>query len=427
MPWRYDVVGFLGGDFGLGVAARNSVRALEATGRLGRSVPVEVRPPLPIRDRVRLLFRPKPPRDASGSRPSEPAGVSRASLFHMNPLEIAWYTNQWRGSVDPSSPNVCVPFWELPLVPRSWRSMLNAMDVVMAPTRFVQAACARAMPAERVLHYPQAVFLPGTVRPEREAWGVGGKRTVFIVSFDVGSDIDRKNPWAALEAFQRAFPADPDVALIIKTKPWASVPQYVAQADELRARVGSDRRVQVVARSLGYAEVLSLYASSDVMLSLHRSEGLGLHLMEAMSLGKVVVGTNWSGNTDFMTAYNSIPVGYRLVPVRTRHSHYLPEVGRRGQEWAEPDVGEAAEALRVLHADPTRRGQLGEAARADMEARRTSLLHGDAFAALEERLGQAPARSGALTRSVIRTRVHALTRGVRAMGNDLLAKTPFRR
>jgi hypothetical protein len=128
-----------------------------------------------------------------------------------------------------------------------------------------------------------------------------------------------------------------------------------------------------------------------------------------------------------MSKANSIPVGYRLVPVRTRHSHYQPEVGRKGQEWAEPDVGQAAEALRAIHADPARRGQLGEAARADMEARRASLLRGDAFAALEERLGQAPARAGALTRAVIRTRVHALTRGVRAMGSDLVAKTPFGR
>jgi glycosyltransferase involved in cell wall biosynthesis len=427
MPWRYDVVGFLGGDFGLGVAARNSVRALEATDRLGRSVPVEVRPPSRLTDRVRSLFRPRVLGEPSGRGRGESSGARRASLFQMNPLEIAWYASQWRGDVDPAAPNVCVPFWELPLVPRNWRSMLNAMDVVMAPTRFVQAACARAMPEERVLHYPQAVFLPGDVRPEREAWGVGGKRTVFIISFDAGSDIDRKNPWGSLEAFQRAFPVDPEVALVIKTKPWASVPQYVAQAEELRAKVGSDRRVQIVDRTLTYAEVLSLYASCDAMISLHRSEGLGLHLMEAMSLGKVVVATNWSGNTDFMSPSNSIPVGYRPIPVRTRHSHYQPEVGRKGQEWAEPDVGEAAETLRAIHADPARRGQLGEAARADMEARRASLLRGDAFAALEERLGQAPARAGALTRAVIRTRVHVLTRGVRAMGSDLVAKTPFGR
>jgi glycosyltransferase involved in cell wall biosynthesis len=427
MSWRYDVVGFLGGDFGLAVAARNSLRALRATGRLGESVEVEVRPPAKVIDRLRALARAsvKPPvstRRLSGSNDTE-----RATLFQMNPLEIAWYTAQWRGGVDSNARNVCVPFWELPLVPRNWRPMLCAMDAILAPTRFVQAACATAVPAERVLHYPQAVFLPDDVRAVREAWGVGGRRTVFIVSFDAGSDIDRKNPWGAIDAFQRAFPSQEDVALLIKTKPWASVPQYVAQANELRAKVGSDRRVQIVDRTLGYAEVLSLYASCDVMISLHRSEGLGLHLMEAMSLGKVVVATGWSGNTDFMSQANSVPVGYRLVPVRTRHSHYLPEVGRKGQEWAEPDVGEAVEALRALHADPARRIRLGETARADMEVRRASLLSGDPFAELEARLEQAQGRAGALTRAVVRTRIHALTRGIRAKGSELLAKTPFGR
>jgi glycosyltransferase involved in cell wall biosynthesis len=427
MSWRYDVVGFLGGDFGLAVAARNSIRALDATGRLEERVEVEVRPPAKVIDRLRALARAsvKPP--AAARRSAGSSDTERATLFQMNPLEIAWYTAQWRGRVDPSARSVCVPFWELPLVPRNWRPMLRAMDAILAPTRFVQAACATAVPAERVLHYPQAVFLHDDVRAAREAWGVGGKRTVFIVSFDPGSDIDRKNPWGAIDAFQRAFPSQEDVALLIKTKPWASVSQYVTQADELRAKVGSDRRVQIVDRTLGYAEVLSLYASCDVMLSLHRSEGLGLHLMEAMSLGKVVVATAWSGNTDFMSTANSVPVGFRLVPVRTRHSHYLPEVGRKGQEWADPDVGEAAEVLRAIHADPSRRMRLGETARVDMGLRRASLLRGDAFAALEARLEQASARRGALTRAVVRTRVHALTRGVRAKGSELLARTPFGR
>ena len=427
MSWRYDVVGFLGGDFGLAVAARNTLRALAATGRLRTTVEVEVRPPRKLLDRARSMLRPRMPGDGPRPRQAGEAEAEQVSLFHMNPLEIAWYTNQWRAAIHSSGPNVCVPFWELPLVPRNWRTMLRAMDAILAPTRFVQAACATAVPAERVLHYPQAVFLPDDVRPAREAWGMGGKRTVFVVSFDPGSDVDRKNPWACIDAFQKAFPAEADVALVIKTKPWASVPEYVAQTDELRARVASDGRVRIIDRKLAYAEVLSLYASCDVMLSLHRSEGLGLHLMEAMSLGKVVVATGWSGNTDFMFPANSVPVGYRLVPVRTRHSHYQPEVGRKGQEWAEPDVAEAAEALRALHADPARRLRLGETARTDMEARRASLLRGDAFTALEGRLRRSPGRAGPLTRAVIRTRIHALTRGIRAKGSELLEKTPFGR
>jgi glycosyltransferase involved in cell wall biosynthesis len=409
--WKYDVVGFLGGDFGLAVAARNSVRALAATGRLGEEVAVEVEAPERPVDRALRLLRRKPRAPASPRRVD--AGARRVSLFQMNPLEIAWYAPQWRAAAGPAARNAIVPFWELPLVPRNWAPMLGAMDAVLAPTRFVQSACAAAAPGTPVLHYPQAVFLPDGVRPAREAWGVAGRRTVFVVSFDLGSDVDRKNPWAALDAFRRAFPGGEDVALVVKSKPWPQVPEYVAQAEALRARIGSDPRVRIVDRSLPYEEVLALYASCDVMLSLHRSEGLGLHLMEAMSLGRVVVGTGWSGNADFMTPGNSVPVGHRLVPVRTRHSHYQSEVGRAGQVWAEADVAAAAEALRALHADPQRREALGAAAARDMEARRAAMLGGGAFEALEEALPEAGARQPGLRWAVRRTRVHSLARELR--------------
>ena len=108
----------------------------------------------------------------------------------------------------------------------------------------------------------------------------------------------------------------------------------------------------VVDEHLTYAEVLSLNASSDVYLSLHRAEGLGLNLLEAMSLGKPVVGTAWSGNTDFMTDENSCLVDYTLIPVVTDHPSYAADVVGEGQMWAEPDVESAARWLRRLAEEP---------------------------------------------------------------------------
>ncbi len=384
---HYAVAGFLRGDFGLAIAGRNTVRVLSGSGRAVDEIVVE------------------PPANGPSHRTWQPTdpGPRTANIFHMNPVEVAATSTQWYAAVDPKAPNVCVPVWELPLVPRRWEPILQAMDAVLAPTHFIQSACARVLPPDRVLHYPQAAFIPPPSQPSRASWGLSERATVFIVSFDPGSDVDRKNPFAAIDAFQRAFESVDDVHLVVKTRPWTGVPHLVAAADALRNRVRGDRRVRVIERSLSYGETLGLYASCDVMLSLHRSEGLGLHLMEAMSLGKVVVATNWSGNTDYMDDHNSVPVPYSLVPVATKRLPYALEVGREGQVWADADVDAAARALRELHSDPGRRRVLGDAARRTMEERHRAALQGATFASLEALL-RAGAATPRLDRAIRRTR-----------------------
>ncbi len=386
-PWSYDVVGYHGGDFGLAIAARQTVGILRAMHRPVREIGMDAAP--------------------GGSSPATGRSVA---LFQANPLEIAQHAPQWQEQVARGARNACVPFWELPLVPRSWESILRAMDVILAPSRFIEEACIRVAGAERVLHYPQSVDLPRDVVACREAWGLSPTATLFIVSFDLGSGVDRKNPWGAIEAFRSAFPGGEDVQLVVKTRPWPEVREFSDELERLRG-AAADPRIRIVAESLPYADVLRLYASCDVLVSLHRSEGLGLHLLEAMGLGKVVVATGWSGNTDFMTAENSVPVGYSLVAIEPTHPHYVAERGRPGQVWAEPDVGAAARAMRELHDSPARRLELGRRAATDMASRRASGLSGATFEALEERLGSLPGRS--LGAAVWRTRWRLTARGWR--------------
>lgn len=407
---RYRLVGFLTGSFGLAVAARNTVSALRSSGRSVEGVTIQA------------TSSPGP----DAPRPSARCSPDEIALFHMNPVEIAGYSAGWRKDVSRRSPAVCVPFWELPMLPDEWEPVLRGMDAVLAPTRFIQDACAKMLGADRVLHYPQAVF-PPHAPPAREAWGMKSGTTVFLVSFDIGSDIDRKNPGAAIQAFRRAFPSDRDVELVIKTKPWAGVPAFQAQAAELRATVASDPRIRIIERSLPYDELLSLYASCDVLVALHRSEGLGLHLMEAMSLGRAVVATGWSGNMDFMTADNSIQVRYSLAPARSRHSAYASELARPGQVWAEADVEHAAAELRALHLSLDRRRALGATAATDMDHRRVQMLSGEAFARLESVLPPFTGHADEFRRGVLRTRARIYWKALLGVPRAVARRVGLRR
>jgi glycosyltransferase involved in cell wall biosynthesis len=101
-------------------------------------------------------------------------------------------------------------------------------------------------------------------------------------------------------------------------------------------------------------KVNGLIAACDAVISLHRSEGFGLILAEAMYLGKPVIATGWSGNMDFMTSSNSCVVPYELVTLERDHGYY-----KAGQRWAEPDVDAAASFLRRLVEEPAWAAEIG--------------------------------------------------------------------
>jgi hypothetical protein len=132
----------------------------------------------------------------------------------------------------------------------------------------------------------------------------------------------------------------------------------------------------VLAETLSYADVLKLYASCDVYVSLHRAEGLGLGLMEAMALGKPVIATAWSGNMTFMNYTNSCPVNYHLIPVDASTPVYRK--GRLGMEtiWADPDIDEAAAWMHRLADDPDLRAEIGRKAADDMRQWQDEACHG---------------------------------------------------
>jgi len=182
-------------------------------------------------------------------------------------------------------------------------------------------------------------FLP------RRFYGIRESSFVLLSFLDLTSYAARKNPAASIELARALWAEAPlrDLQFVLKVK------NGERGAPEWAAEFAADPRARVIDAPLDTAGTRGLINCCDCFVSLHRAEGFGRGLGEAMALGKLALGTGWSGNLDFMTPENSLLVDHRLVPVgHDQYPHW------RGQEWAEPDVAHAAALLRPVLADPTR-------------------------------------------------------------------------
>lgn len=226
--------------------------------------------------------------------------------------------------------------WELESIPPVWRHALGYVDAVEVPSSFVAEALRRWTQKPITMHPHHVPF------PERSKTGYGSDGILRCLSiFDAGSSWERKNPAAVLDAFVKAFPHG-EAELTFKVSNEDAEPERFAR---FRAACAATPGVRIVTGNLRTDAMDELYLRHDVYLSLHRSEGFGLTILEAMRHGLHAVATGWSGNMDFMTGKLAHPVPCTLTPVTMASG---PCKGLRAR-WAEPDVAAAADILRELH------------------------------------------------------------------------------
>jgi glycosyltransferase involved in cell wall biosynthesis len=254
-------------------------------------------------------------------------------------------------------------YWELTSFPDHLLSQIGRVDEIWVASAFVKASF------EKVTSRPVRI-VPAVVPELRGAsegrgnFGLSDGEVVFLFSFDINSMIARKNPAGVIEAFARAFDAEARAhnRLVIKVLNLRRNPPFASWLEEAVAGVGG----VLIDKDLRDDELVDLFSCCDVYVSLHRSEGFGFGLAEAMALGKPVIATAYSGNLDFTTTSNSCQVGYRLCEI-TEADHAYDEGARAvyppGAVWADPDVGEAAKWMQMLSADSELRRRIGEAGR----------------------------------------------------------------
>jgi glycosyltransferase involved in cell wall biosynthesis len=226
--------------------------------------------------------------------------------------------------------------WELPHWPEDLRNILNLLDEVWAPSSFTFGSVAEMWNGKLSL-MPLPVEITAHQALSREDLRLPKDNFIFLFVFDSLSFFRRKNPLTVVQAFQNAFSKNENVSLIIKTMHTAN---YEAQ-EQIKNLYG-DERIHILNQHIPKQELLSLYACCDAYVSLHRSEGFGRTIAEAMLLGKPVIVSNYSGNTDFCNQDTAFLVNGRLVPVNPGEYPF-----HEGQYWFDADVVQAAEQLRL--------------------------------------------------------------------------------
>jgi glycosyltransferase involved in cell wall biosynthesis/SAM-dependent methyltransferase len=343
-----DVAGFLRGGLGLGEAARRYVAALESAG-------------IPVRTTSVDVFLPEHERDRRKTAEFEDLASDEDLPFNLicvNAPELPRFYSDVGPNFFAGKRTIGVWAWEVDKVPHDWSWAFGAVDEIWTYSQYVVDVLRPAsnVPVARV---PLPVLEPPTPGPPPDLGVPDGFTFLFL--FDFYSTVQRKNPLGLIEAFRRAFKPGEGPQLVLKSFNGDLKPERLEQV--LEAAAGHPD-VHVLDRYVTAAERDALVAGCDCFVSLHRAEGFGLGLAEAMALGRPVIATGYSGNVDFMTPENSWLVDYTMTRVGEEGENY-PSDGH----WAEPDLDHAARLMREVWEDQ-------DAAREKAERGRRDVLEG---------------------------------------------------
>ena len=322
-PFGVNVAGYLNAELGVGEIARQAITALDTA-----LVPV-----LPM-----ALAAP-------GSRHSHPfahtgrwSGGYPINLVCVNADVLPDFAQQAGPAFFQGRHTIGWWWWELAEFPKRWLGSFELVDQLWAGSTFVAETLARVADIP-VTVVPAPVTVEGAPRSEPERFRLPPEFS-FLFTYDYSSVLARKNPLGLIDAFLRAFPEPGEACLVLKS---INADHHPAHHARVREAAQEHRHVLIFDDYLHPVDKDRLVASCDCYVSLHRSEGFGMTMAEAMYLGKPVIATGYSGNTDFMRPDNSWLVKYKLAAVGPGAAPYPPEA-----HWAEPDLAHAASLMREV-------------------------------------------------------------------------------
>jgi glycosyltransferase involved in cell wall biosynthesis len=320
-----NVAGYFRAELGLGVAARSLLSALDAAG-----IPFNT-----------ISF------DATENRQSHPFAerlvensTADVNLVCVNPDQLAAFAEQTGPELRHGRYTIGVWFWEVEDFPRQFHGAFNYVDEVWVASDFMRETFRKVSP-KPVFKFPLPVLTP-QIDPALSRPDLGlPDRFVFLFSFDLLSVLERKNPLGLIKAFTTAFPSEEGATLVIKM---INGDKRLMEMEKLRYASRGRSDIILLDGYLSQIENHTLTALADCYVSLHRSEGFGLTIAEAMALGKPAIATGYSGNREFMTAENSYLCPSVRCLVGPEREPYPAD-----SYWSEPDLNAAATLLRRVY------------------------------------------------------------------------------
>lgn len=337
-----NVAGYLTAELGLGEAARGYVAAL-------KNLNVQTA----LMDFYLGTLSRKADNTLSGYRLDNPYPIN---LVCMNADQVPHFINHVGYEYLEQKYNIGLWAWELPDFPEEWWDCFDYFNEIWVGSTFMYQSIVKHSPIP-VVTVPHLVQINFARTYSKADFGLPDNEFMFLFMFDFLSSFQRKNPLAVVEAYKKAFQLEEPVRLVLK----CINAEHDSESFNILKNAIADTRITIFDNYLSKDDKNGLLSACDCYISLHRSEGFGLTLAEAMFLEKPVIATGWSGNMDFMNINNSYPVKYEMTTLTEDYGLY-----KQGQIWAEPSITHAAQLMRQIYEEPLEAKTKAKRAAADI-------------------------------------------------------------
>lgn len=334
-----NISGYVNSEFGLGEGVRATIRAFEA-----------VNIPFVINNCTFNTIHRKLDSTYTKFCEENPYPIN---IIQVNADMINTFISSAQPEYFKNKYNIGFWAWELADFPKEWLPAFNLFDEIWTPSSYSVEAIVSLSPIP-VIKVTHSISLPEPTA-SKQSLGLPDNKFIFLFIFDFYSVFERKNPIAVIEAFGRAFGKDNEQVLLVLK--FSNAKKFPEKYKQLKDLVKNFKNINFIDKYLLKEELCALINHCDCYVSLHRSEGFGLTIAEAMFYEKPVIATAYSGNTDFMNVNNSFPVKYSLISLAEDYAHY-----KKGNIWAEPDVDHAASLMQYVFNNHEEAKQIGKKA-----------------------------------------------------------------